>query len=169
MQQFCKLQNSGRYRGGAWVKYPRTTMHEHHVIPRYRDPESSVTVPVTPTQHAMFHYCNWLLWGDKRDWVAWKGLSKQIGAEEIFLETSSIGGKNNAGKTKSKEHRKKISEAISSLNRTSLGEETKRKISSSMKGNTNSHSQKSEESRKRHSEIMREAWKRRKEREASRT
>jgi hypothetical protein len=140
-------------------------MHEHHVTPRYLDSESTVTVTVTVTQHAMFHYCNWLLWGNKQDWVAWKGLSGQIGSEELFLETSSIGGKNNAGKPKSPEHRRKISESISSINRSALGTEVKRKISQSMKGNTNSHSQKSEEARARHSEIMKEAWKRRKAKE----
>jgi hypothetical protein len=143
-------------------------MHEHHVTPRYRDPESSITVPVTITQHAMFHYCNWCLWGDRRDWVAWKSLSGQIGSEEIFLETSAIGGRNNAGKPKSADHKRKISESISKLNRSPIGEEVKRKISETMTGNTNSHSQKSEESRRRHSEIMREAWKRRKAKETSR-
>ena len=167
MRRSCKADTSVRFWVGAWV-HTLLHMHEHHVIPRYRDPESSITVSVTTTQHAMFHYCNWCLWGDRRDWVAWKALSQQIGAEDLFLETSAIGGRNNAGKPKSPEHRRKISEAISQLNRTSLGDEVKQRISSSMKGNTNSHGQKSEESRKRHSEIMKEAWKRRKEKESLR-
>ena len=137
-------------------------MHEHHVIPRYRDPESSVTVSVTLTQHAMFHYCNWELWGDRRDWVAWKSLSAQIGEEEIFLETSAVGGRNNAGKPKSPEHRSKISESLTNMYHGPCGEEIKEKISKTMEGNTNSQSQRSPESRKRHSEIMKEAWARRK-------
>jgi hypothetical protein len=117
----------------------------------------------------MFHYCNWCLWADKRDWIAWKSLSGQIGSEEIFLETSAIGGKNNAGKPKSAEHKRKISESISKLNQSGLGVKVKQKISTAMRGNTNSHSQKTEESRSRHSEIMKEAWKRRKAKENSRT
>ena len=111
----------------------------------------------------MFHYCNWLLWEDRRDWVAWKALSEQIGKEEIFLETSSVGGKNNRGKPKSPEHRKKIADAVSaSLEGGVLPEYTKEKISKKMVGNTNSHSQKTPEARKRHSEIMKAAWDRRK-------
>ncbi len=138
-------------------------MHEHHVIPRYRDPSSSVTVSLTPTQHAMFHYCNWLLWNDQRDRLAWKALSEQIGKEEIFLEASAIGGRNNKGKPKSLEHRRKIADAVSaSLSGGLLPDYTKEKISETMRGNTNSHSQKTPEARKRHSEIMKAAWARRK-------
>jgi hypothetical protein len=142
--------------------------HSHHILPKYRggSDDSSNIIEISVTKHAMFHYCNWRLWGNKQDWIAWKGLSQQIGFEEIFLETSSIGGKNNAGKQKSAEHRKKIANALSNLHRSELANEVKQKISSSMKGNTNSHSQKTEKSRKRHSEIMREAWKRRKEQES---
>jgi hypothetical protein len=86
---------------------------------------------------------------------------------EYFKKLGSHSG--NKGKLKSTEHKKKISESISKLHQSGLGDEVKQKISASMAGNTNSHSQKSPESRARHSEIMREAWRRRKAKENMRT
>jgi hypothetical protein len=73
-------------------------MHKHHIIPTYRggsdDPVNLVAVSVT--QHAMFHFCNWQLWGDKRDWLAWKGLIGEIGKEEIVRELRREGGRKGA-------------------------------------------------------------------------
>lgn len=51
-------------------------------------------VEVTLTQHAMFHYCNWRLWGNKEDEIAWKGLSGQLSIEDIILESRRLGGRN---------------------------------------------------------------------------
>jgi len=69
--------------------------HKHHIFPKYKggtdDPVNLVEVSIT--QHAMFHYCNWKLWGDKRDWLAWKGLSGEIGKEEIIKELRSEGSR----------------------------------------------------------------------------
>ena len=138
-------------------------MHKHHIVPRHRDPNSTQTVEVTVTQHAMFHYCEWRLHGHREDLCAWKGLTQQIGEEEIWLERSAIGGQNNAGKPKSVKHRAKISKA-NSVGRGSHSPERKSKISASMVGNTNSHSQKTPEAKARHSEIMKSAWARRKSR-----
>lgn len=132
-------------------------MHKHHVTPRYRDPTSTITVDVTVTQHSMFHFANWQLWGAREDWIAWKSLAGQITKEERHLETSALGGRNNAGKPKSAEHRAKIAKS-------NTGKQSE-KHSKAMIGNTNSHSQKSPEARARHSEIMRAAWARRKARE----
>lgn len=60
--------------------------HKHHLIPRYRGGSNSKDnlVEVSVTCHAMFHYCNWILWGQKEDWLAWKGLVGEIGKEEIM-------------------------------------------------------------------------------------
>jgi hypothetical protein len=41
----------------------------------------------------MFHYCNWQLWGDKRDWLAWKGLTGEVGREEIIKQLRLEGAK----------------------------------------------------------------------------
>lgn len=48
--------------------------HKHHIIPKHRggtDDPSNI-VEVTPTQHAMFHFCEWSLWGDYKDFCAYK-------------------------------------------------------------------------------------------------
>jgi hypothetical protein len=70
-------------------------LHKHHLLPKYRggtdDPAN--LVKVTVTQHAMFHYCNWRLWGDKYDWLAWKGLTGEIGKEEVIYQARLEGSK----------------------------------------------------------------------------
>ena len=62
--------------------------HKHHILPKYKGGtnEQENLVEVTVTQHAMFHYCNWMLWGEKEDWLAWRGLAGEIGKEEIVHE-----------------------------------------------------------------------------------
>jgi len=69
--------------------------HKHHILPKYKggtnDPSNLVEVSVT--QHAMFHYCNWQLWGDKRDWLAWKGLTGEVGREDIIKQLRLEGSK----------------------------------------------------------------------------
>jgi hypothetical protein len=68
--------------------------HKHHILPKYKggadDPSNLVKVSVT--QHAMFHYCNWQMWRDKRDWLAWKGLIGEISQEERVRELRKLGG-----------------------------------------------------------------------------
>lgn len=70
--------------------------NKHHIIPKYMggDDSSENLVEVTLTQHAMFHYCNWRLWGNKEDEIAWKGLSGQLSIEDIILESRKLGGRN---------------------------------------------------------------------------
>lgn len=48
--------------------------HKHHIIPRHRGgtDDPSNLVEVTPIQHAMFHYCEWKLWGNYKDFCAYK-------------------------------------------------------------------------------------------------
>lgn len=48
--------------------------HKHHLIPKHRggSDDPSNLVEVTPTQHAMFHYCEWMLWGNVKDFCAYK-------------------------------------------------------------------------------------------------
>lgn len=67
---------------------------KHHIIPKYRggtDAKENL-VEVTVTQHAMFHYCNWRLWGAKEDWLAWQAITGLIGNEQAHRERSSLGG-----------------------------------------------------------------------------
>lgn len=69
--------------------------HKHHIIPRYKGgPDTKETlVEVTITQHAMFHFCNYQLWGNDEDKLAWKALSGQITLDEIKYEAMLLGGK----------------------------------------------------------------------------
>ena len=134
--------------------------HKHHNPPQHRVGKHDTVIELSITQHAMFHYCEWCLHGLRQDWLAWKSLSRQIDRAEIQLVRSAIGGRNNAGKPKTAEHRAKMSEsARGGFHHTPESKEKHRKA---MMGNTNSHSQKSPEARARHSEIMKAAWARRK-------
>tara|TARA_A100001011_G_scaffold211203_1_gene219484 strand:- start:316 stop:858 length:543 start_codon:yes stop_codon:yes gene_type:complete len=83
-------------------------------------------------------------------------------------EASAKGGRNNRGKSKSLEHRRKISKANAgqASHWLSGNSELKRSnLSNSMKGNTNSKNHNTKEYSKTQSEAMRKAWERRKNKE----
>lgn len=67
-------------------------MHKHHIIPCYMGGTNDPTnlVEVTVTQHAMFHYCNYQLWGNEQDKIAYRGLSGSIGKEEVLMELMAL-------------------------------------------------------------------------------
>jgi general stress protein YciG len=50
-------------------------------------------VEVTITQHAMFHFCNYQLWGSEEDRIAWRAISGLINVDEIKLEAQLLGAK----------------------------------------------------------------------------
>jgi hypothetical protein len=81
---------------------PNERAHKHHIIPRYMggSNEPKNLVKVTVTQHAMFHFCNYQLWGNEEDRIAWRALSGQITMDEIKLEAQSLNGKRNSQKQK---------------------------------------------------------------------
>jgi general stress protein YciG len=70
-------------------------IHKHHIIPRYVGglDTSENLVDVTVTQHAMFHFCNYQLWGNEEDRIAWRGLSGLITMDEIKREAQLLGAK----------------------------------------------------------------------------
>lgn len=78
--------------------------HKHHIIPRYKggsdEPENLVEVSVT--QHAMYHYCNYQLWGNDEDRLAWRGLSGLATKEELIDEMAISFGKKGYKKFKEK-------------------------------------------------------------------
>ena len=81
-------------------------IHQHHLIEnkdgqRFR---TDTTIPLSVKEHADIHKRYYETWGFHEDYVAWKTLSGQIGKEELFIETSRIGGLNNKGKKKTREH-----------------------------------------------------------------
>jgi len=67
--------------------------HKHHIIPKYMGgtDTSENLVEVTVTQHAMFHFCNYQLWGNGEDKIAWRALSGQITFDEATLEAIALG------------------------------------------------------------------------------
>lgn len=56
--------------------------------------ETSNLVKITRTSHVIFHYCNFRLWGNKEDYIAYKGLSGQLSKQEMIIEKSRIVGIN---------------------------------------------------------------------------
>jgi hypothetical protein len=102
--------------------------HKHHIIPRYEGGSNlqENLVELTTTQHAMWHYAEWVRKKDDRDYLAWKCLSGQIGKEEIQKIKSKIGYdkmkdiiKNNPhpgtklkGRQQSEEHKRNRSKAL---------------------------------------------------------
>jgi hypothetical protein len=124
-------------------------------------PENLIELSVS--EHAEEHRKLFEKYGKHEDKVAWKSLSAAIGKDELFFETSRIGGLNNRGNTKTKEHRRKLSEANKGIWTGPHSQERKKKISESMKGNKNSKNHSSEEYKKKQSEVMKQAWLKRKE------
>jgi hypothetical protein len=137
--------------------------HTHHIIPKHMGgtDELSNKEKITVEVHADRHKKLWEKHGKKEDYSAWKSLSEQIGKEELFKKTSSIGGINNTGKPKSEEHRKKISDSLRG-ERSPLPEDVKERISDSMIGNANSKNHSSSEYKSKQSNAMKNAWIRRK-------
>ena len=78
--------------------------HRHHIIPRYMGGTDIAEnlVEVSVTQHAIFHYCNYRLWKNEEDKIAWKMLGGQITAGEAYLEARKLGGKRGSQKIKEK-------------------------------------------------------------------
>lgn len=70
--------------------------HKHHLVPRYlggpNNPDN--LVELTVVQHAMYHYCNWRLWGNDEDRIAWKCLAGIITCEQAVREANALGGRN---------------------------------------------------------------------------
>jgi len=74
---------------------PNERTHKHHLVPKYMggsdEPEN--LVEVTVTQHVMFHFCNYQLWSNEEDRIAWRAISGQIGVDEIKREVQLLGAK----------------------------------------------------------------------------
>jgi hypothetical protein len=62
--------------------------------------DNSNIVKVTVTQHAMFHYANWRLWGNREDYIAWKALAGFYNKEEVIHQVMIVGTKKGGNITK---------------------------------------------------------------------
>lgn len=69
--------------------------HKHHIIPKHMggtdDPEN--IIELTIEEHAKAHQLLWEEHGKREDWLAYQGLSKLIGREELLKEVLSMAGK----------------------------------------------------------------------------
>ena len=84
--------------------------HKHHIIPKHMGgtDDPSNLVELTIEEQAEAHRKLFEEHGHWQDELAWKGLSGQIGAEEIISKRISMA---NTGKVLSDEHKRRISEA----------------------------------------------------------
>lgn len=78
-------------------------IHKHHIIPTHRggSDDPSNIVSLSPTQHSMWHWAEYFLWGIEWDRIAAKGLAGIASQEEtvhaLLKEAASKGGKKAAG------------------------------------------------------------------------
>ena len=141
--------------------------HRHHIVPRYMGggDEPSNIIELTVEEHAEAHKKLWEEYGNIEDYCAWKGLSEQIGREEIFRLLMDPTGRKHTEETKRKisesnkgkvKHTDKSKELISSSRKgKKLSPEHKAKISAAMKNNKNMNGKRmSDETKKKLSEKM---------------
>lgn len=72
-------------------------IHKHRIVPGYDGGEYTEenVVKLTPIQHAMWHYAEWVRKGDYRDFCAYKMILGDVNNPEFRSARSSIGGKAN--------------------------------------------------------------------------
>lgn len=68
-------------------------LHKHHIVPKYEQGvnQKENLVLLTPTQHAMWHYAEWLRKGQEEDRIAWRGLTGLIDSPQATLEAIKLG------------------------------------------------------------------------------
>jgi hypothetical protein len=70
--------------------------HKHHIVPQHRGGTNDVSniVEISITQHAMWHYAEWQLYGSEWDRIAWKGLSGIASSSETVRAVQVESGRN---------------------------------------------------------------------------
>ena len=92
------------------------TQHNHRIIPGYgggKYVEGNV-VALTVTQHAMWHFAEWVRKGHPYDRLAWKGLAGIVGKEELVAELMKL-NKGFSGKTHTDEWKENNSKMMKKL------------------------------------------------------
>ena len=99
--------------------------------------DPSNIVELTVSEHADAHGKLYEEYNKREDYLAWKALSAKIGKEEFHIERSKIGGINNRGNKQSKEHKDKRSKALKGkvYKHSPRSKETRKKISEALIGN----------------------------------
>tara|TARA_R100000951_G_scaffold25721_1_gene21852 strand:+ start:181 stop:687 length:507 start_codon:yes stop_codon:yes gene_type:complete len=67
--------------------------HKHHIIPRYSggSDDASNLVELTPTQHSMWHYAEYLRKGNIEDWCASRMILGDVNKPEFRKNASRLG------------------------------------------------------------------------------
>lgn len=91
--------------------------HKHRIIPGYEGGEYTEgnVIELTPTQHAMWHYAEWLRKENHEDLIAWKGLSKLISHEEAVSLACMLGGRKGGSRSKTALQRTDLKEIAEKL------------------------------------------------------
>lgn len=137
--------------------------HKHHITPKHMggSDDPSNLIELTVEEHAEAHRKLYEQYGHWQDELAWKGLAKIIGKEEIINRLSASNGflgknhsdewkinhsKTMSGRKMTDEHKKKISQSKKGK---VVSEETRKKLSIALRGNKHmSGKTHSEETRK---------------------
>lgn len=86
--------------------------HLHHIIPKHiggtDDPDNLIELSIN--EHAREHYILWNNFGNKFDWLAWKGLTGMIDKQSIIREVQREGGSRGAKLTYENHWKSRLSE-----------------------------------------------------------
>ena len=91
------------------------TTHLHHNPPRHRAGNHKNVVEVSITCHAMFHFCEWQLYGHWEDKLAWRALSGMIKGEDIIKEAQHYGGKKGGAMSSIKGYKRSEENRLNSI------------------------------------------------------
>lgn len=107
-------------------------MHKHHIIPRHvgGTDDSSNLIELTVEQHAEAHRVLFETHGRWQDKIAWEGLSRQIGKEEIIKYIYILTGRARRGE-------KRSAPAWNKGKKNYYSEKALKAISNAQKGNNN--------------------------------
>lgn len=106
--------------------------HTHHIVPKHtwkklygsldgvHNKENLIELSVA--DHASWHYEQWVYFGYREDWLAWKGLTGEIKDNDIILEKCILGGLQHKGRIKSTEEKQKLSDSWTDERKQQLAE-----------------------------------------------
>ena len=91
--------------------------HKHHIVPKHKGgtDESHNLIEVSVKEHALWHWCEWQLWKEVYDRIAWLSLSGQINVSDAKKLAQLEGAKK--GGTISSQKRKENKNTIGDWNK----------------------------------------------------
>ena len=80
--------------------------HKHHIVQRYKGGDNSPSnlVELSATCHSMWHWCEWKLWGDYRDYCAHKMILGDVNNPEFRSSRGKAFGSINGRKGGKRTH-----------------------------------------------------------------